>query len=584
MFLVLGLTAWFGPAHSSRAAEARSKPNVILVMSDDQGYGDIHGHGNSMIRTPNLDRLRGQSVRLTNFHVDPTCSPTRSALMTGRYSTRTGVWHTIMGRSLMYRDEVTMADVFRQAGYHTGIFGKWHLGDNYPLRPQDRGFDEAVVNGGGGVTQTPDYWGNSYFDDTYFHNGKPQKYHGYCTDVFFGEALKFIEKSKDAHRPFFVYLPANVAHAPYHVADSYRRYYEERGVPPAMARFYGMIEELDENMGRLLARLRQWGLEDNTILIFMTDNGTAEGIEENRQPPGQKSKSSAWPGFNAGLRGVKGSQYDGGHRVPFFIRWPAGGLKAGADRPQLTAHIDVLPTLIELCGLQPPPGRHLDGISLVPLLRGQTENWPERTLFVHSQRIEHPEKWRQSAVMTDRWRLINGRELNDINLDPGQKQNVADQHPDVVSRLRAAYEDWWTSLEPRFDDYAWIVQGSDHENPARLTCHDWHAPSRQVPWNQQAVKSMPQANGYWMVEIERDGEYAFTLRHQPTDARFPLRATKARLKIGDVEASAPVPPDVTAVTLTATLKAGRYRLQTWLEDDRSGESRGAFFVQVMRME
>jgi len=392
-----------------RTKGAGKRPNVVLVMTDDQGYGDIHCHGNEVIVTPNLDRLHGQSVRLTNFHVDPTCSPTRSALMTGHYSTRTGVWHTIMGRSILGRHETTIADVFSGSGYKTAIFGKWHLGDNYPYRPQDRGFGEVLIHGGGGVGQGPDYWGNNYFDDTYFHNGKEEKFKGYCTDVWFDGALKFIEANKD--RPFFCYIPTNAAHSPYNVAEKYSKPYQDKGVNRSQAAFYGMITNFDENMGRLMKRLKELGLEENTILIFMTDNGTSGG-------------------YAGGMRGKKGS------RVPFFVRWPAGGLEGPGDVDKLSAHVDVLPTLISLCGLKKPKGVKFDGASLAPLLKGKGRRWPDRTLLVHSQRIEYPEKWRKSAVMTQRWRLINGKELYDIQADPVQKNNIADVRSSSTSTVR----------------------------------------------------------------------------------------------------------------------------------------------------
>ncbi|MFQ6097963.1 MAG: sulfatase-like hydrolase/transferase, partial [Armatimonadota bacterium] len=264
----VGLGAVSLPARQTLlAAEGRAKrPNVVLVMTDDQGYGDLACLGNSVIETPNLDRLHGESVRLSNFHVDPTCSPTRASLMTGRYSSRTGVWHTIMGRSLLHKDEVTMADVFAASGYRTGIFGKWHLGDNYPFRPEDRGFQEVLVHGGGGVGQGPDYWGNDYFDDTYRHNGELEAFKGYCTDVFFENAVEFIEANKG--RPFFVYLPTNAPHGPYNVAEEYQKPYLAKGVEARQASFYGMITNIDDNMGRLMRRLRDLGLEKDTILIF----------------------------------------------------------------------------------------------------------------------------------------------------------------------------------------------------------------------------------------------------------------------------------------------------------------------------
>jgi arylsulfatase A-like enzyme len=550
-------------------------PNVILVITDDQGYGDLGCHGNPILRTPIIDALYERSVRLTDFHVGPTCAPTRAALMTGRYCNRTGVWHTIMGRSLLRRDEMTMADVFTAGGYRTGIFGKWHLGDNYPFRPQERGFQEVLVHGGGGVGQTPDYWGNDYFDDTYWHNGTPQKHTGYCTDIWFDGAMRFIEANRD--RPFFAYLATNAPHGPYNVSEKYSGLYAGQEVPSAG--FYGMITNIDENMGRLLSRLRVLGLEENTILIFMTDNGTAAGIR-------------AGKGFNAGMRGVKGSEHDGGHRVPCFLCWPAGGLGGGRDIGRLTAHIDLLPTLIEMCGLPKPQGVKLDGASLAPLLRDADANWPDRVMVTDSQRIEHPEKWRKSAVMTDRWRLINGKELYDIHADPGQKDDVAGRNTDVVQRLRQAYEDWWADVSTRFDEYCQIVLGSDKENPTRLTCHDWHGGDDLPPWDQTQVLKGPPANGFWAVEVEQAGDYEFSLRRwpkevdQPIHAAIPggraIQATRARLTIGDIERTGPVAPEAREVVFRVPLKPGQMKLQTWLTAE-DGTARGAYFVYVRRI-
>lgn len=569
------------PAHGAAAAARR--PNVILIMTDDQGYGDIGRHGNTMIRTPRLDRLHDESVRLTNFHVDPTCSPTRAALLTGRYSTRTGVWHTVMGRSLMYRDEVTVADVFAANGYRTGIFGKWHLGDTYPLRPQDRGFHETVIHGGGGVGQTPDYWGNDYADDRYQVNGEWKPFAGYCTDVFFGEALKFIERQRE--QPFFVYLPTNVPHSPYIVPERYQRAYLERGVPPAMAAFYGMIENLDEHVGQLLDRLKVLGLEDNTIVIFMTDNGSSEGVLRTKAAGADDAN---WTGFNAGMRGTKGTEYDGGHRVPFFIRWPARGIggRNAHDVAPLAAHFDVLPTLVELAGLKFTPKHPLDGRSLVPLLTDKTATaaWPARTLFAHVQRDEIPPKWKKSAVFTDRWRYVNGAELYDIAADPGQQRDVAAQHPEAVAQLRSAYETWWRSLEPALQRFEPILLGAPRHRRVEFTCMDWHAPIPQIPWHQSHIKKAPQVNGWWQVEIARAGRYEFTLRQQAAGAHFPLHATTARMKVGDREANAAVPSGATSVAMTIDLPAGEARLQTWLAHEPSGESRGAFFVNVKRLD
>jgi arylsulfatase A-like enzyme len=576
---------------ASENASARRRPNVILVMTDDQGYGDIAAQGNTKIQTPNLDRLRSESVRLTDFHVDPTCSPTRAALMTGKYSTRGGVWHTIMGRSILHRDETTLGDLFSNGGYRTAMFGKWHLGDSYPYRPEDRGFQEVVAHGGGGVGQTPDYWGNDYFDDTYWHNGEPQKYEGYCTDVFFGEALKFIEANRDEE--FFVYLATNAPHGPFLVSESYSQPYKDQGVPSPMAEFYGMITNIDDNMGGLLAKLRELGLEQDTVLVFMTDNGTAAGFvagsssedSAGASPAGSSAAAGqpVWSGFNAGMRGVKGSEYDGGHRVPFYIRWPAGELGPARDVDALAAHIDVMPTLAQLAELDPPEGADWDGRSLLPLLRSQGD-WPERTLLVHSQRIEHPEKWRKSAVMTERWRLVNGAELFDMEADPGQLQDVAAANAAVAEQLRGDYETWWERIAERFDEQIPIVIGAVEEPETRITAHDWHNDDvDQIPWNQEQVQASPQANGYWAVEVARAGTYEFELYQRDRPAGYPIEAGRARLKVDDVEVEAAIPAAAASVALTAELPAGRARLQTWFSGS-DGAGRGAFYVYARRLD
>jgi arylsulfatase A-like enzyme len=559
-------------------SDAAARPNVILVITDDQGYGDLGAHGNSMIQTPNLDKLHKQSVRLTDYHVDPTCSPTRAALMTGRYSTRTGVWHTIMGRSIMESKEVTVAEVFKSGGYKTGMFGKWHLGDNYPCRPQDQGFDLAFYHGGGGVGQTPDVFGNDYFDDTYFRNGVKEKTEGYCTDVWFREATKFIKSNKD--EPFFVYLSTNAPHGPYLVAEKYSKLYRDKGVPGSMAPFYGMITNIDENLGRLMAKLDELELAENTILIFTTDNGTAAGGGARRKPAGAPA-AGKWTGFNAGMRGKKGSEYDGGHRVPFFVRWPAGKLTGGRDVDTLTAHIDVLPTLAELCGIEKPKDVKLDGRSMVPLLRGGDFAWPDRTLLVHSQRIEHPQKGRKCSVMTERFRLVNGKELYDITTDPSQQKNVAADYPDEFKKLSKEYDAWWKSLSTVFDDYVRIGLGAEQENPANLTCHDWHG--NAVPWHQNSIRSGAGGNGFWAVNVERDGKYEITLRRWPKEIGKSIEAVSARLQIGEVEAEQQIAADATASTFKVDLKKGPTRLQTWLKQ-KSGKQRGAYFVEVRRVE
>ena len=557
--------ALFGTPVSAEA------PNVVVIVTDDQGYGDIAAHGNRVIQTPHLDRLYHESLRLTNFHVDPTCSPTRSALMSGRYSTRTGVWHTIMGRSLMDTREYTMAEMFRDAGYRTAMFGKWHLGDNAPCRPQDQGFETAFCHGGGGVGQTPDYFGNDYFDDTYFREGQAETQSGYCTDVWFHAARQFIGECHERGERFFVYLATNAPHGPFHVADQYAQPYRDLGLTDTMARFYGMITNIDENLGAFRQQLSELGIADQTLLVFLTDNGTAAGY--------RPQEDATWSGFNAGMRGTKGSAYDGGHRVPCYVHWPGGNLLRDHDVPILTAHIDLLPTLARLCNIDIDHSA-LDGADVSPLFRASSDDQQElqsRTLFVHSQRIEHPRKWKTSAVMTSQWRLINGEELYAIDTDPVQATDVAAAHPAIVSQLRDAYESWWTRLAEPMDGTVRIDLGHPSDNPTTLTAHDWHTDNGPVPWNQTHIRKGIAANGFWAVTVQRGGRYRFTLRRWPEENRGPVEATDADLRIGDQIWNRAVDPAVDAIHFEVELAPGDFELQTTLRD-QAGTTRGAYYV------
>lgn len=488
------------------------KPNVVLIMTDDQGYGDLACHGNPFIKTPNLDKLHAQSVSFTNYHVATTCAPTRAGLLTGKNCNKVGAWHTIIGRELLRKEEVTMANIFKDAGYATGIFGKWHLGDSYPFRPQDRGFEEVLVHGGGGVTQTPDYWGNDYFDDTYIHNGRLEKYSGYCTDVWFAQSAKFIIKNK--YKPFFCYIATNAPHSPYNVANKYSAPYKNN---PAITNpnFYGMITSLDEQVGLLIDQLKKEGVYENTIILFMTDNGTAGGVKYNEA-------GELISGFNAGMRGIKGTPYEGGHRVPFFLHWPDGGYLKAQSISTLSSYTDVLPTLMDLCNITYTSRIAFDGTSLRALLEGKGSAWPDRTLVSDVQRDEFLVKWKQSSVMTQQWRLVNRIELYDIQKDPEQKTNVAANNPQVVARLEAAYEKWWADVSQRADYYSRIFIGAPQEKITTLTSHDLHVEKDYPAWNQYMVRAGISVNGFWALENAGAATFEIELRRYPRESKLSL--------------------------------------------------------------
>ena len=533
---------------SQACSGLETKPNVIIVITDDQGYGDLGFTGNPAIRTPAIDKLRNQGTLLDNFHVDPTCAPTRSALMTGRYSNRVGVWHTVQGRSMLRRRETTMADIFGANGYATGMFGKWHLGDCYPYRPEDRGFQHVVYHSAGGVGQAPDYWGNDYFDDTYIINGAYQRFEGFCTDVWFEEGMKFIRANKD--KPFFAFISLNAPHKPLFCPLEYSEPYENNP-QVSFSEFYGMVTNIDDNMAKLMAMLDGEGLANNTLLIFMTDNGTAGGLEGGR-------------GYDGGMRGMKNSEYDGGHRVPFILRWPDGKIEAGKSIERLTAHIDILPTFIELCGLNAPETAY-DGSSLSELLYSEGNEWPDRALVVESQRVVDPIKWRKSAVMTDKWRLVNGKELFDLESDPQQEKDVASQFPEIVQQLRGEYDKFWDDVSREHDLTSFMVIGSDHSPLVSLSSHDWLI-DKLPPWNQDHIRNGDVAEkSHWAIEVERAGDYEISLRRWPVEAdkgindgtygnAFNFR--QARMRIGHVDETKDIPHGAKEVTFKVSLKKG----------------------------
>jgi arylsulfatase A-like enzyme len=501
------------------------KPNILLIITDDQGYGDLGCHGNPMIRTPHLDAFAKESFEFDAFHVSPVCSPTRSSLLTGRYNYRTGVVDTFLGRSMMHPDEVTLAEMLSPAGYKTGIFGKWHLGDNYPLRAMDQGFQDCLTIRGGGIGQPSDPpGGDHYTDATMYRNGKVLKSKGYCTDVFTDAAIDFIAAKKD--QPFFAYVPLNAPHTPLEVPEKYLKPYQDAGLPDTTARLYAMVTNIDDNVGRLLSKLDELQLARDTIVIFMSDNG-----------PQQER-------YNAGLRGLKGTVFQGGIRVPFFLRWPAyRGVPHAVDVP--AAHIDVVPTLLAACGLEKPPGLKFDGQNLMAFLGSGLLIPADRILFFQWHRGDLPEKFKACAARDSRWKLVWTQPqaqpmLFDLQKDRSEKNNVAQEHPDIVERLTKAYDAWFEDVR-KTREFAppRIVLDPAHEDPVVLTRQDWRGP--KAGWGKDS-------DGTWLVAVANETKFDVTLRF-----RAPGVKSTIKYACGTKAVEGEVASDATSLTLSGVV-------------------------------
>ena len=452
-----------------------SKPNIILVITDDQGYGPVGRHGHPWLKTPNMDTLYDTSTRFDRFLVSPTCSPTRAALMTGRHPMKNGITHTILERERMTLDATILPQVLKTAGYTTGIFGKWHLGDEEPYQPQSRGFDEVFIHGAGGIGQAydcscADAPGNKYFNPVIRHNGSFVQTEGYCTNLFFEAGLGWIKSVKDGDAPFFTYITTNAPHGPFIAPPENEKRFSDLGFEEMTAGFYGMIENIDENMGVMLEKLKEWELMENTVIIFMSDNGmTGGGSGKPGQLLGTDKTGSPMDIYNAGMKGLKGSADEGGVRVPFFVRWD-GKLEANRQIETVAAHIDILPTLADLAGAE-IPGAQVEGRSLLPLMENPDAEWADRYLFTHKARWKtgsepNDHQWQDWGVRNARFRLVGSGTpknivekknpkavvktdmLYDMLADPGQTTNVIDQFPEVAKVMREAYDAFWKETRP----------------------------------------------------------------------------------------------------------------------------------------
>ena len=586
-------------------AEQPSRPNIIVVMTDDQGYGEFSCHGNPLAETPCIDRLASQSVRLLDFHVSPMCTPTRGQLMTGLDAFRNGAINVSSGRTLLRPELPTIANRLADAGYRTGIFGKWHLGDNYPFRPQDRGFQEALWFPSSHVNSVPDFWNNDYFDDTYLRLGKREKIPGYCTDVFFDEAIKWIQAGS-RKEPFFAYIPLNAAHWPWFVPDEVRARVQKKvdekpqftqQLNPTQRRnlvsFLAMGESIDDNVGKLDSFLRESGLFDHTIVVFLTDNGSTMGARY----------------YNAGMRGNKTTLWEGGHRVPCFIRWPQGDIGAPRDLDGLTQVQDLLPTLLELAAV-PPSTTAMDGVSLAPWLRGEVDTLPDRMLVINYSRMPQfkvtytnrnpaiPVR-EGAAVLWKRWRLLEDRRLYDLETDPHQDRDVAALYPEVVSKMRSHLDQWWDGVKDKVLEPQRVILGSESENPTLLTACEW----LDIFVDQQVqIRRGIRRNGRWYLTVAESGTYEFELRRWPresglklaegcpatrvTDGQYvegqALPISQARIQVGQVAETSSAGPDGESIKFVVDLQAGNTQLQTWMLTAENDELCGAYYVYVRR--
>jgi arylsulfatase A-like enzyme len=494
VILLLGIKC----ADSYKKTSLKGKPNIILIMIDNVGYPEIGINGNELVKTPNLDHFASEGIRFSRFYSNPLCAPTRASLMTGRYYYRTGVIHTSRGGAKMHGSEVTIAELLKNIGYTTGMFGKWHLGDNYPMRPQDQGFNETLIHKSGRLGQVPDK-PNTYINPKLWENGKYVQKHGYCTDIFFDAAIDFMQKHQN--KPFFIYLPTNVAHATseagLEVPQKYSTPYLEMGHEKNIAAVCGMINNFDENFGRLTDKLSSLGLREKTLVIFLSDDGNVRINKVDYRGHGYATP------------------YEGSIRVPCFVQWP-GHLPGKIKVDHIANHIDILPTLLDATGTDAPDNLTIDGLSLLPLLKGKGKDWAERMIFLQCERGMTPHRYKNCAVISERFKLIGYPntfedrdlitsrhnpvlELYDISSDPGETTNLADRHPEILKNLRAAYDNWFDDVKSTRQFSPGLIHvGSDAENPVYLCRY-------------QDATYIDKKPAGWPLFIERPGNYEVTV-------------------------------------------------------------------------
>jgi arylsulfatase A-like enzyme len=565
------------------------RPNLVLFMMDDLALGDLACHGNPVVRTPRLDALYEESTRLTRYCSGPVCTPARASLMTGRHHQRTKAIDTFCGRAMIDPSERTLAHLLSEAGYRTGCFGKWHLGDTYPMRPQDLGFDRTLVHRSGGLGSVGDHRenacreGEAYFDPVLINDGEPERLAGYCTDIFTESALAFLTDSAERSEPFFLYLATNAPHTPLEVPDRWIRPYRDQGVNETHARLYAMVENIDWNVGRVLDRLAHLARRADTVVLFTSDHGPCPSARDFSAPPGRQQR------WNAGLRGEKGSLYQGAIRVPSFWSWP-GVIASGRDVANVTSVMDVLPTVAAAAGATLPSDRVVDGIDLLPLLKGDVdpEDWPSRTVVMQWHRGDVPVRDRNYAVIGDRFKLYRPEsdaddELYDLDADPGEAHDVAALHPSIVDGLRTRYVEWFEEVggdDPSRFAPPRIRVGAVAERSTTLSRQDWRVDPSLADLGEIALWRTADLEAEWLIEVERAGAYKVDVRLEPFSWKEPKLFTSVHLSIDGVARAVPWAPMCTLFELPDVfLETGPAAVRAWSEGP-SGLRQAALYVDI----
>ena len=571
---------------SGYSQKVKRTPNVIVILSDDQGYGDFSSNGNPVLQTPALDKLANEGVRFTDFHVSPYCTPTRGQLLSGLDALHNKAATVGTGRNTMKRDIVTMPEVFKRNGYHTGIFGKWHLGDNYPDRPMDRGFDKCVWFKGWGLLSESEY-DNDYYNTRYMDGLTPVVSGKYCTDLWFDEAMKWMDQQAAGDQPFFTYIATNAPHGPFYALPADVAPYKDK-VDSSAAAFFGMLKNIDRNVGRLDEWLEKKHLKNNTIVIYMNDNGGTGGVDV----------------YNAGLRGKKGENYDGGHRAVCFFRWPDGGLTGPRAISAATQVQDLLPTFIDLLGFSRQQLNAFDGTSLASLLTA-SKPLNDRMFVVQYGGGVRPEKY-FNCVVWNSWRLVGKDELYDVAADPGQQHDISKAHPDVLKKMQAHYEHWWAGVAPGIDEFVPVEVGTSRQEAVVMTSDFWaNGDYVNTQWK-VAQAAGEKKGGTWHIDVKEDGRYIVELSRWPFHLNralneagigkaiggTPIRKGKALpIQSGALSVNGRAPltadkasPNATEIRFDVKLTGKDRQLQAWFRDKQENDVCGAYYVRLTKVD